>query len=156
MSHPIQCVATWKGGFSGSGRISSPGFTAPVTLPADHGGTTAGTNPEELLAAASASCFLATLGILFEKHSIPYEAMTASAELTLSEARPPSITQIALTAKVLSNHDPVVLRDLAYSAKAICVIGRALHPELPVSLVVDIIGGDVRRRSSEETMEVRL
>ena len=155
MTESIHALATWRGGFGGSGEISAPGLSTTVSLPKNLGGAGVGTNPEELLAAAAASCFLATFGIILAKSKIAYEAMTATAALEMSATLPPRVTRLVFTARILSSHDAATLKALALEAKAKCVIGRALDPELTRELDLEVIGGDGRHRPKHD-VEVRL
>ena len=61
-------TATWQGaGFDGEGRLSTKSsilFDIPFTFNSRFADGTAGTNPEELLAAAHASCFTMKLSFV--------------------------------------------------------------------------------------------
>ncbi|KIL40000.1 hypothetical protein SD70_16635 [Gordoniibacillus kamchatkensis] len=70
----------WSGGRRGVGSISTRGMTAQVSIPADMGGPGIGTNPDELLLAAAANCYLITLASVLENRKLPMRRLTLVSE----------------------------------------------------------------------------
>lgn len=110
----------WTSRYSGASRLHDvlPGV-----------GAGAGTNPEELLAAAHAACF--NMGLSFELT----EAGRAAPRLVQTRARvhlrfidgAPTIQQIDLDTEAdAPGLDQTALQELAERAKASCIISRAL------------------------------
>ncbi len=126
---PARGSAEWKGDLpTGAGT-----FTAGDTIT---GGYTyksrfedgPGSNPEQLIAAAHASCFSMALSSLLAKAGTPPESVHTDATVTL---RPvdgtPTITKIALvTVGRVPGIDEAAFVDHALAAKAGCPVSRAL------------------------------
>lgn len=64
----------WSG-YEGEVRGASGALTASTSTQAELGGPGAGTNPEELLAAAHANCFTSTLTALARRRELPIERL---------------------------------------------------------------------------------
>lgn len=65
--HTFDFKGTWKNGIHGEGQVSVGNLETVVSVPKDMGGTGVGTNPEEMLVGAAASCYMITLAILIER-----------------------------------------------------------------------------------------
>ena len=126
---PARGTAEWKGDVpTGSGT-----FTAGDSI---SGGYTfksrfedgPGSNPEQLIAAAHASCFSMALSSLLAQAGNPAESVRTDATVTL---RPvdgrPTITKIALvTVGRVPGIDEATFIAQAVAAKAVCPVSRAL------------------------------
>jgi lipoyl-dependent peroxiredoxin len=119
----------WTGDYSGSSRFGGvlPGF-------ADG----AGTNPEELLAAAHAACFTMALSLaLTEGGSPPPRLLQTRARVHLRFIDgAPRIQRIDLEAEGdVPGLDEPVFRDRAEEAKRSCIISRALSGVEQINVV---------------------
>jgi osmotically inducible protein OsmC len=117
-----------KGGLSvESGVLSSTPYTFAQRFEA-----AAGTNPEELIAAAHSGCFSMALSADLEKAGLTPESVTTQARLTfeLKDGKP-TITTIHLdcTAKV-PGATPEQLKKIAEGTKVNCPVSRALNATL--------------------------
>jgi lipoyl-dependent peroxiredoxin len=130
--------AEWKGDLqSGSGT-----FTAGDTISGDYSFKSRfedgpGANPEQLIAAAHASCFSMALSNMLAEAGTPPESVRTDATVTL---RPvdgvPTITKIALvTVGRVPGIDAAAFAEHAAAAKAGCPVSRALAgvPEITLS-----------------------
>jgi osmotically inducible protein OsmC len=124
-------TAVWKGNLrEGSGTITTQSG-ALAELPysfktrfEDESGKT-GTNPEELIAAAHASCFAMQLSHFLAENGTPATRLEAKAVVTLVPGT--GITGSALTlVGTVPELDPAKFRELADKAKAECPVSRAL------------------------------
>ena len=95
-----------------------------------------GTNPEELIAAAHASCFaMATSAQLGERGITPERVETAAA-VTMENL---VLTKSALTLKVVApGADEAKVREAAEAAKAGCPISKVLNLEITLDLTVEV------------------
>jgi lipoyl-dependent peroxiredoxin len=128
-------TASWKGSLKdGSGTISAAsGIFSNV--PYNTGGrfeTGQGTSPEELIAAAHASCFSMALSAELGKLGVTPDALDAKATVTL-EKLPSGWTVTAshleVTGKIPGN-DKAKFQQAADAAKAGCPISRLLKAEI--------------------------
>lgn len=126
---PAKASAEWKGGLQTGGGS----FTAGETI---SGNVTfksrfedgPGANPEQLIAAAHASCFSMALSAGLEQAGTPVESVRTDASVTLRMVDGlPTITAIALkTTGVVPGIDQATFQEAANGAKAGCVVSRAL------------------------------
>jgi osmotically inducible protein OsmC len=140
---PAKGSAEWKGDLpSGSGT-----FTAGDTI---SGGYTfksrfedgPGSNPEQLIAAAHASCFSMALSNMLAKAGNPPESVRTDATVTL---RPvdgaPTITKIALvTVASVPGMTDAAFQEHAAAAKAGCPVSRALASVPEITLEATLAG----------------
>jgi len=139
---PARGTAEWRGDLpSGSGT-----FTAGDTIT---GGYTfksrfedgPGSNPEQLIAAAHASCFSMALSNLLAQAGFPPESIKTDASVTLRRVDDrPTITNIALTTVGrVPGIDAATFQEKADAAKAGCPVSRALAavPEITLSATLE-------------------
>ena len=123
--------AIWRGGFKdGSGEISTQSGalkSSPYAV-ASRFEDRPGTNPEELLGAAHAGCFVMALSLILGEAGLTAETLDAKAEVTLEkQAAGYAVTSshLILRAKI-PGATPETFGDLAAKAKAGCPISKAL------------------------------
>ena len=122
---------TWQGGLmDGSGTITSTTSGAigeqPVSWAAPSEDATGGkTSPEELIAAAHASCFSMALSAGLAKGGTPPDELKTSATVTFQPGE--GITRIALTVEGrVPGMDAAAFAEAAQGAKANCPVSKAL------------------------------
>jgi len=126
---PAKGVAEWKGDLkAGSGT-----FTAGESISGEYSFRSRfedgpGANPEQLIAAAHASCFSMALSAALADAGTPVESVTTDATVTLKFVDgTPTITAIALkTVGVVPGLDDEGFKAAAEGAKAGCPVSRAL------------------------------
>ena len=140
---PAKGTAEWKGDVpSGSGT-----FTAGDTIGGEYSFKSRfedgpGANPEQLIAAAHASCFSMALSNILAQAGTPPESVQTEATVTL---RPvdgaPTITKIALvTVGRVPGIDAAAFAEAAAAAKAGCPVSRALAGVPEVTLEATLAG----------------
>jgi len=121
---------TWQGGLlDGSGRIDSVGSGAfaplDITWSSRAEDPAGRTSPEELLAAAHASCFSMALSLELAEAGTPPEELKTSATVTFQPGE--GITKIALRVRgTVPRLDADGFRKAAEDAKANCPVSQAL------------------------------
>jgi osmotically inducible protein OsmC len=126
---PAKGSAEWKGDLpSGSGT-----FTAGDTISGDYSFKSRfedgpGANPEQLIAAAHASCFSMALSNILAEAGTPPESVRTDATVTLRFVDgAPTITKIELvTVGHVPGIDDATFQQHAATAKAGCPVSRAL------------------------------
>ena len=77
---PFQVELEWSGrGREGAGRIVTDDLQLELSTPASMGGRGVGTNPEELLVCAVASCYAATLFGVLHRAALPATSVSIDA-----------------------------------------------------------------------------
>src|SRR5262245_24487591 len=127
--------ATWSGGLKdGRGSISTESGALkeqPYGFAMRFEGVR-GSNPEELIAAAHASCFTMALSLILEQAGFKATKMDTNAVVTLEQADGGfSITSSQLTLKAqIPNIDDAQFQQLAATAKANCPVSKLLKAEI--------------------------
>ena len=126
---PAKGTAEWKGDLRGG----TGTFTAGDTISGDYSFKSRfedgpGANPEQLIAAAHASCFSMALSNILAEAGTPVDSVKTDATVTL---RPvdgaPTITAIALrTVGSVPGIDEAAFQKAAADAKAGCPVSKAL------------------------------
>jgi len=134
-------TAVWRGtGAEGQGRLSSMSgaltdqpYNTKARFVSEDG--KAGTNPEELLAAAHAGCFTMALAFRIAAAGTAADELTTEAKVEMLKTDAgwtiPSIL-LTVTGKV-PGMDAAKFQALAEDAKANCPISKVLKPEIKLS-----------------------
>lgn len=96
-----------------------------------------GTNPEELIGAAHASCFTMALAMMLSNQNYKVEHLETQARVTLesvSEGYAITSSKLKLAARV-PGLDADGLRAIAQNAKAGCPVSKALNVEIELEVV---------------------
>jgi lipoyl-dependent peroxiredoxin len=123
-------TAEWKGDLQqGEGRLAlgSGAYEGPYSFKSrfEDG---AGTNPEEMIAAAEAGCFTMALSLALTENGTPPEVLNTEAKVTLRNVDGvPAITRIDLALRGrVDGVDEATFKQMAEQAKEQCIISRAL------------------------------
>ncbi len=134
----------WDGDlFNGSGTTSlDSGAAQPmrVTWKAraeDHGGLT---SPEELIAAAHASCYSMALSNTLAKNETPPTSIDAQATATFVPGEGITAMDIVVSATIEDISDEE-FKELAETAKNGCPVSQALAGNVPISLQATLVQG---------------
>ena len=125
--------AIWKGSLKeGSGTLTAPGGALKNTQYSfgSRFASGAGTNPEELIAAAHAGCFAMALSAALGEAGFTPASLDATAEVSLDNVPPAgwTVTATALTLKAaVPGIDKAKFDEIAAKAKANCPISRLLN-----------------------------
>lgn len=133
-------TVTWQGSLSeGSGTItgSTSGTVRNLDVSwaartGDHGGKT---SPEELIAAAHASCFSMALSVTLEQNGTPPTTLDVSATATFEVEGGPRISGMVLdvTGKV-DGVDQATFEQMAQQAGQNCPVSGALKGNVPIEV----------------------
>lgn len=130
----------WVGSLaSGTGTLSvSSGAFGPLSVTwasrterPDHK-----TSPEELIAAAHASCFAMALSLVLGENHTPAERVTVAGACTLDEVDgAPRITTVQLTVRArVEGLTPADFDQLVERAGALCPVSNALHGNVAIEV----------------------
>jgi lipoyl-dependent peroxiredoxin len=128
----------WRGDLeSGQGTIERVGSGAigplPVSWAARTGDEASRTSPEELIAAAHASCFSMALSGALAKHGTAPERLAVSATVTFVPGT--GITTSAIDVEgVVPGIDEATFQKAAEGAKEGCPVSKALHGNVELSV----------------------
>lgn len=137
-------TAVWEGGLqTGTGSFS--GESGKIGGAYSFGtrfGTTPGTNPEELLAAAEAACFSMALGLGLEKNGTPARRIDTRAACTIDKVGDGfRITRMALTVHAaVPKIDGATFTKIAEATKDGCPVSAAFKGNLELTLSATLEG----------------
>jgi osmotically inducible protein OsmC len=119
-----------KGTFAvGSGAIKGTPYSFKTRFEG-----TQGANPEELIAAAHASCFSMAVGAQLGERGITPESIETTCDITFESL---TLTKSALTTKVTARGaDKAKIEEAAAAAKAGCPISKVLKLEIALELQI--------------------
>jgi osmotically inducible protein OsmC len=131
---------TWDGSLArGRGVLSSASHALqdlPVTWAARTETPEGKTSPEELIAAAHATCFTMALALVLGEAGTPPERITTSADCILAEVDgAPRITDITLRVRAdVESLDEGAFNDAVAQAAALCPVSNALRDNVAISM----------------------
>ena len=98
------------------------------------------TSPEELIAAAHASCFAMALALLLDAHHTPPRRLAVSATCTLDEREhAPRITSIELTVRArVPGLDAADLEQIVGQAADLCPVSNALRGNVTINVRTEL------------------
>lgn len=138
----------WEGTVSrGAGVVratSSGAFELPVTLASRVGEPEGKTSPEELLAAAHASCFVTSLGSELHRAGAPAERVDVHCTITMDEVEEKGhlIVASAISARVVApGADESILAKAAEAADEGCPFSALIRASATVTVEASLEGG---------------
>ncbi|MDY8048351.1 OsmC family protein [Paenibacillus polymyxa] len=139
MEHTFLLKADWNGGRNSDGRIEAGQLRTAISIPAEMGGPGVGTNPDEMLLGAAATCYLITLAAMMERASLPVASLTLESEGIVDVTnniftyrRIVHRPQVQLAADATESQIEQALR-LAEQAETSCMISRAVAGNVALS-----------------------
>jgi len=142
--HSFHLKADWPGGRNTVGTIEADKLKTEISVPTEMDGPGVGTNPDEMLLGAAATCYIITLGAMIERSRLPLEEMDMNSEGIVD------VTKGVITYEQII-HRPVVklkaeatmddlnkLQKIAEQAEESCMISRAIKGNVDVKLEADL------------------
>ncbi|MDZ5712966.1 SACOL1771 family peroxiredoxin [Jeotgalibacillus haloalkalitolerans] len=135
--HSFHLNAEWPGGRNTVGSIEAGNLKTEISIPPEMNGPGIGTNPDEMLLGAAATCYIITLAAKLERANIVPEEMSLSSEGIVEVDDRGVITYRTII------HRPYVKADAAFREKIerymdqseqSCMISRALKGNVEIRL----------------------
>ena len=132
--------ATWEGElFTGKGTVNLDSSNAAgpldVNWPARAENPNGVTSPEELVAAAHATCYSMSLSNLLAKAGTAAERLDTTVQVHIEKTDAGfSITRAEIKVRGTGSFDEAAFVEAATQAKSACPISRALNPSIEVTL----------------------
>ncbi len=138
--HHFHLKADWPGGRNSDGYIEAGNLKTKISIPPEMDGPGIGTNPDEMLLGAAATCYIITLAAMIERAELPLDKMGLESEGIVD------VTNGVFTYKKII-HRPAVslksgatdkehrtLRKLIEKTEKSCMISRAIKGNVEVIL----------------------
>lgn len=138
--HHFHLKAHWPGLRNDVGEIETGGLITKVSIPPEMDGPGIGTNPDEMLLGAAATCYIITLAAMMERSRLEKD------DLTVESVGVVDVTKGVITYRKIIHRPVIVLkadadekhlalaRKLAQKAEASCMISRAIKGNVEVEL----------------------
>ncbi|MBT2215249.1 OsmC family protein [Virgibacillus dakarensis] len=138
--HHFHLHADWPGGRNSEGYMDAGNLKTKISIPPEMDGPGIGTNPDEMLLGAAATCYIITLAAMIERAELPLQKMSLESEGIVD------VTNGVFTYKKII-HKPTVslkssatteqidkLRKLVEKAEISCMISRAIKGNVEIEL----------------------
>jgi peroxiredoxin-like protein len=138
--HLFSLKANWPGLRNGVGEIETGHLKTKVSIPPEMNGPGVGTNPDEMLLGAAATCYIITLAAMMERSHLEKEQLTMESEGIVD------VTNGVITYKKIIHRPYIVLKTnatdkdyqlaqrLAKKAETSCMISRAVQGNVEIEL----------------------
>ncbi|MFD2209890.1 OsmC family protein [Virgibacillus halophilus] len=138
--HHFHLKADWPGGRNSTGYIEAGNLKTKISIPPEMYGPGAGTNPDEMLLGAAATCYIITLAAMIERAALPLQEMSMDSEAVVD------VTDGVFTYKKIIHRPTVSLTDeassqdyrklekLVHQAESSCMISRAIKGNVDIEL----------------------
>ncbi|MFS0673219.1 OsmC family protein [Ornithinibacillus sp. 179-J 7C1 HS] len=143
--HHFHLKADWPGGRNSEGYIDAGNLKTKISIPPEMDGPGVGTNPDEMLLGAAATCYIITLAAMIERAKLPLQEMSLESEGIVD------VTNGVFTYKKII-HRPTVsltreaseanyelLKKLVEKAEKSCMISRAIQGNVELELQANIL-----------------
>ncbi|WP_394188167.1 OsmC family protein [Paenisporosarcina quisquiliarum] len=143
--HSFYLKADWPGLRNDVGTIETKNLQTKVSIPPEMDGPGIGTNPDEMLLGAAATCYIITLAAMMERSKLPKVSLSMDSEGIVD------VTNGVITYKKIIHRPKIVLNSdasikdlslaqrLAEKAESSCMISRALNGNVEIDLQADIL-----------------
>ena len=138
--HHFYLKADWPGGRNNVGYIDAGKLQTEISIPPEMDGPGVGTNPDEMLLGAAATCYIITLAAMIERANLPLQEMSLESEGIVE------VENNVFTYKRIIHKPTVALRSdanekerkllskLVERAETNCMISRALKGNVEIEL----------------------
>ncbi|MBX0357949.1 OsmC family protein [Halobacillus sp. Nhm2S1] len=141
--HHFHLKADWPGGRNEVGYIESEKLKTKISIPKEMDGPDIGTNPDEMLLGAAATCYIISLAAMIERAELPLKEMDMQSEGIVD------VTDGVFTYQKIIHRPRVVLRAeavekdlsklnrLVDKAEKSCMISKAIQGNVELEMEAD-------------------
>lgn len=142
--HRFHLQANWPGLRNDVGEIKAGNLQTKVSIPPEMDGPGIGTNPDEMLLGAAATCYIITLAAMLERRQLEKVSLTMTSEGIVD------VTKGVITYKKIIHRPEIVLTNsatdqdcklaqkFAEKAETSCMISRAIRGNVEIELQATI------------------
>ncbi|MGE7910845.1 SACOL1771 family peroxiredoxin [Lysinibacillus xylanilyticus] len=146
VQHLFTMKLNWSEGRNGTGSIVANNLNTKISIPREMSGPGIGTNPDEMLLGAAATCYLITLAALLENSKIVVLDLSMQAEGFVDVTNgvftyEKIVHKPRIVVQNLSEREQKRINRLAEKAEQTCMISKALKGNVQITADVQIIHG---------------
>ncbi|MGG2087872.1 OsmC family protein [Priestia aryabhattai] len=137
--HHFHLQANWPGGRNEVGTIEAGQLKTNISIPPEMDGPGAGTNPDEMLLGAAATCYIITLAAMLERSGIHQEALTMESEAIVDVTNGVFTYEkiihkphVSVTPEFAAQEEKI--NRLIKKAETSCMISRAIQGNVEIEL----------------------
>lgn len=137
--HHFHLQANWPGGRNEVGTIEAGQLKTNISIPPEMDGPGAGTNPDEMLLGAAATCYIITLAAMLERSGIHQEALTMESKAIVDVTNGVFTYEkiihkphVIVTPKFAAQEEKI--NRLIKKAETSCMISRAIQGNVEIEL----------------------
>ena len=143
--HHFHLKANWPGLRNDVGTIEAGNLHTEISIPPEMDGPGVGTNPDEMLLGAAATCYIITLAAMMQRSGVEKKSLTMESEGIVD------VTDGVFTYKKIIHRPVIVLKEeaterdhslakrLAEKAESSCMISRAIAGNVELALEATIL-----------------
>ncbi len=137
--HHFHLDATWNGGRLGEGSISTGNLNTKISIPTELGGPGIGSNPEDMLLGAAATCYLITLAAVLDNRKLPVQRLTLTTQGIVNAEGGMRFEKIIHRPQIVLSSDATeenieTAHKATNRAEKGCMISKALHGNVEVTV----------------------
>ena len=140
VKHHFDMQLDWKGGRNDVGTLQAERLQTAISIPPEMDGPGVGTNPDEMLLGAAATCFVITLAAMCERSNLQ-AALRCQSHATVD------VTNGVFTYEAITHHMTFTLGErteanealatkLAHKAESTCMISKALKGNVEINIEI--------------------
>ncbi|UOQ45262.1 OsmC family protein [Halobacillus salinarum] len=141
--HHFYLKASWPGGRNEVGTIEADKLKTNISIPKEMDGPDIGTNPDEMLLGAAATCYIITLAAMIERAGLPLKGMEMDSEGIVDVTKGVFTYEkiihkprVVLTSEAKKEHLDK-LNTLVEKAETSCMISKAVQGNVALELQAD-------------------
>ncbi|WP_243298344.1 OsmC family protein [Bacillus litorisediminis] len=143
--HHFHLKTNWPGLRNDVGDLEAKNLKTKISIPQEMDGPEVGTNPDEMLLGAAATCYIITLAAMMERSSLEKKELYMESEGIVV------VTNGVFTYKKIIHRPTIILKEnasendrklalkLAKKAESSCMISRAIKGNVEIELKANII-----------------
>jgi len=144
VQHKFTMDLTWSEGRNGTGNIQASNLQTQISIPREMNGPGVGTNPDEMLLGAAATCYLITLAALLENSKIEVLDLSMQAEGFVDVTSgvftyEKIVHRPSMRVQNCSERELKRIYRLAEKAEQTCMISKALKGNVQIECYVQIL-----------------
>ena len=143
MQHTFLLHTHWNGGRNAVGELKAERLTTNISIPPEMDGPGIGTNPDEMLLGAAATCYIISLAAMLERTNIDASLKMESegiVDVTNGVFTYEQIIHyVTITLKNTSDNNRKMAERFAMKAESTCMISKALKGNVTIHLHVTIL-----------------